>query len=106
MTMPPKSNAPEEDPEMATTHSVEAGALARAAAGRESDLQDLIEELRIPSVSTLPERRDDCIRNAIWLRDRFERIGMKTQIVDVLEGGLPVVVADWNAKPGQPHLTI
>jgi acetylornithine deacetylase/succinyl-diaminopimelate desuccinylase-like protein len=91
---------------MATTHSVQEGALARAAAGRETDLQDLIEELRIPSISTLPERRDDCVRNAKWLRDRFERLGMKTEIVDVLEGGLPVVVADWNGQPGQPHLTI
>jgi acetylornithine deacetylase/succinyl-diaminopimelate desuccinylase-like protein len=106
MTMPPKSNAPEEDPEMATTHSVEAGALAQAAAGREADLQDLIEELRIPSISTLPERRDDCLRNAKWLSDRFERLGMKTEIIDVMKGGLPVVIADWNGRPGQPHLTI
>jgi acetylornithine deacetylase/succinyl-diaminopimelate desuccinylase-like protein len=86
--------------------SVEQDALSRAAAARDADLQDLIEELRIPSVSTLPERRDDCLRNARWLRDRFERLGMKTEIVDVMEGGLPVVVADWNGRPGQPHLTI
>jgi acetylornithine deacetylase/succinyl-diaminopimelate desuccinylase-like protein len=91
---------------MATTHSALDNALARAAASRDADLQDLIEELRIPSISTLPERRDDCLRNAKWLRDRFEQLGMKTQIVDVLQGGLPVVVADWNGMPGQPHLTI
>jgi acetylornithine deacetylase/succinyl-diaminopimelate desuccinylase-like protein len=91
---------------MATTQTVQESALARAAASRDADLQELIEELRIPSVSTLPERRDDCVRNAKWLRDRFERLGMKTQIVEVLEGGLPVVVADWNGKPGQPHLTL
>ena len=46
------------------TQSVETDALARAAAGREADLADLFEELRIPSVSTLPERREDCLRNA------------------------------------------
>ncbi len=91
---------------MARMQSVEQDALSRAAAARDADLQDLIEELRIPSVSTLPERRDDCLRNARWLRDRFERLGMKTEIVDVMEGGLPVVVADWNGRPGQPHLTI
>ncbi len=91
---------------MATTQTVQEGALARAAASRDADLKDLIEELRIPSVSTLPERRDDCVRNAQWLRDRFERLGMKTEIVDVVDGGLPVVIADWNGKPGQPHLTI
>jgi len=88
------------------TQSVEQDALARAAASRDADLNDLFEELRIPSISTLPERREDCLRNARWLRDRFERLGMETEIVDVMEGGLPVVVADWNGQPGRPHLTI
>ncbi|MHB8612984.1 MAG: dipeptidase [Candidatus Dormibacteraceae bacterium] len=88
------------------TQSVEKDALARGAAARSADLDDLFEELRIPSVSTLPERREDCLRNARWLSDRFEKLGMETEIVDVMEGGLPVVVADWNGQPGQPHLTI
>jgi acetylornithine deacetylase/succinyl-diaminopimelate desuccinylase-like protein len=92
---------------MAKTQSVEQDALTRAAAGREADLKDLIEELRIPSVSTLPERREDCLRNARWLRDRLKGLGFETEIVDVMkERGLPVVVADWNGRPGQPHLTI
>lgn len=91
---------------MATTDSVQQSALATAAGARDADLEDLFEELRIPSVSTLPERREDCLRNAQWLRDRFERLGMKTEIVDVLDGGLPVVIADWNGRPGQPHLSI
>jgi acetylornithine deacetylase/succinyl-diaminopimelate desuccinylase-like protein len=81
-------------------------ALARAAVARAKDLADLVEELRIPSVSTLPERREDCLRNARWLRDRFEGMGMKTDIVDVSPGGLPVVVAEWNGQPGKPHLTV
>jgi acetylornithine deacetylase/succinyl-diaminopimelate desuccinylase-like protein len=91
---------------MATANSVMQGALERAKAGRDADLADLIEELRIPSISTLPERREDCLRNARWLRDRFARLGMKTEIVDVIDGGLPVVVADWNGAPGKPHLTV
>lgn len=81
-------------------------ALAHAAEGRDADLADLIEELRIPSISTLSERRDDCIRNAKWLRDRLDRLGMQTDVVDVLDGGLPVVVGEWNGQPGKPHLTI
>jgi acetylornithine deacetylase/succinyl-diaminopimelate desuccinylase-like protein len=88
------------------TQSLEGDAIARAAAGRAADLADLFEELRIPSISTLPERREDCLRNARWLRDRFEKLGFKTEIVDVMEKGLPVVIADWNGRPGQPHLTI
>jgi acetylornithine deacetylase/succinyl-diaminopimelate desuccinylase-like protein len=91
---------------MAELSQLMADALARAAAARESDLSDLLEELRIPSVSTLPERRDDCLRNAQWLRERFERLGMKAEIIDVIEGKLPVVVADWNGRPGATHLTI
>src|SRR5467141_3828455 len=91
---------------MATTKSLLQGALEAAAANRDADLEDLIEELRIPSVSTLPERRQDCLRNARWLRDRFDKLGFKTEIVDVMAGGLPVVIADWNGRSGQPHLTM
>jgi acetylornithine deacetylase/succinyl-diaminopimelate desuccinylase-like protein len=91
---------------VATTQSVLDAAVALAQSRRKADLDDLIEELRIPSISTLPERRDDCRGNARWLRDRFDALGMQTQMVDVVEGGLPVVVADWQRRPGKPHLTI
>jgi len=91
---------------VATTQSLLDAAIALAQSRRQADLDDMIEELRIPSISTLPERREDCLRNARWLRDRFDALGMKTQIVDVMEGGLPVVVADWQGRPGNPHLTM
>ena len=91
---------------MATTQSLQEAAIALAQSRRHKDLEDLVEELRIPSISTLPERREDCVRNARWLRDRFAAMDMKTEIVDVRESGLPVVMAEWNGRPGQPHLTI
>src|SRR5260370_33566401 len=91
---------------MATTQVLMDSALTRAAAAKDSDLADLLEELRIPSISTLPERREDCLRNAEWLRARLESLGFTTEVVDVIEGGLPVVVAEWNGHPGRPHLTI
>ena len=91
---------------MATTHAVMEAALARAKAARSNDLADLMEELRIPSVSTLPERRKDCLLNAGWLKAGFEKMGMKSEIVDVMDGGLPLVIAEWNGQPGKPHLTI
>ncbi len=91
---------------MATTHVLMDAALAGAAAAKEADLADLFEELRIPSVSTLPERREDCLRNANWLKARLDRLGMKTELVDVIKGGLPVVVGEWNGRPGKSHLTI
>ncbi len=91
---------------MATTQVLMDAALTRAAAAKDADLADLLEELRIPSISTLPERRQDCLRNAEWLRARLDRLGFKTEVVDVVEGGLPVVTAEWNGRPGKPHLTI
>jgi acetylornithine deacetylase/succinyl-diaminopimelate desuccinylase-like protein len=89
-----------------SAHALMDAALAKAAAAQAADLADLMEELRIPSVSTLLERREDCLRNARWLRRRMQALGMQVEIVDVVEGGLPVVVADWNGQPGKPHLTI
>lgn len=91
---------------MATPHSLTDAALAKAAAARDADLADLVEELRIPSISTLSERREDCLRNAHWLGDRMQALGMKVEIVDIVKGGLPVVVASWDGRPGKPHLTI
>jgi acetylornithine deacetylase/succinyl-diaminopimelate desuccinylase-like protein len=81
-------------------------ALAHAAAQHNQDLDDLVDVLRIPSVSTLPERREDCLRSARWLRERFERMGLRSEVVDVLPQGLPVVLAESETKPGRPHLTI
>ena len=91
---------------MATTQSLRDAAVALAQSRRKADLDDLIEELRIPSISTLPERREDCLRNAHWLADRFTSVGMTVQLENVVPGGLPVVVADWQGRPGKPHLTI
>jgi acetylornithine deacetylase/succinyl-diaminopimelate desuccinylase-like protein len=81
-------------------------ALSRAAAAKDADLADLLEELRIPSISTLPERREDCLRNARWLQARLDRIGFKTEVAQTIEDGLPVVAGEWNGRPGKPHLTI
>ena len=81
-------------------------ALARAKANREQDLEDLIEELRIPSISTLPERREDCLRCANWLRERLQKMGFEAHIVDVKGGRHPLVVADSAALEGRPHITI
>ncbi|TMF28892.1 MAG: M20 family dipeptidase [Chloroflexi bacterium] len=105
--MPTRSSAGAARPDrMATTRSLLEAAVALARTRRKADLEDLLEELRIPSISTLPESHDDCLRNARWLRDRFSAMGMRADIVDGLPGRMPVVVADWDGQPGQPHLTI
>ena len=81
-------------------------ALELARAGRAQAEQDFIEELRIPSVSTLPEHRADVRRNAEWLKARMEKMGMRTELTDVLEGGHPVLLGEWMGLPGAPTLTI
>lgn len=81
-------------------------ALEFAKASRDAALADLVEELRIPSVSTLPEHRADCRRNAEWLVDRFADLGFETQLVDVVPDGHPVLRADWIGHTDAPTLTI
>ena len=81
-------------------------ALAAARAGREQSEQDLFEELRIASISTLPASRAEVRRNADWLRARLDALGMTTSLTDVEGGTHPVLQADWTGRPGAPTLTI
>jgi acetylornithine deacetylase/succinyl-diaminopimelate desuccinylase-like protein len=81
-------------------------ALQAAADAKDESLAELIEELRIPSVSTLPEHRGDCRRNAEWLTDRLDALGFDTKLLDVVDGGHPVLRADWSLHDNAPHLTI
>ena len=81
-------------------------ALARAREHRDADLADLVEEVRIPSISALPERRADCRRNAEWLRERLERLGLEAKVIEVVPGQPPLVEAESRRRPGRPHLTI
>ncbi|TMC77282.1 MAG: M20 family dipeptidase, partial [Chloroflexi bacterium] len=81
-------------------------ALLAAREGVAQSDEDLFEELRIPSVSALPEYREDVRRNARWLIERLERIGFKTSLTDVAGGRHPVLQADLDVDPKLPRLTI
>jgi acetylornithine deacetylase/succinyl-diaminopimelate desuccinylase-like protein len=81
-------------------------AIRLAREGRPGSEADLFEELRIPSVSTLPENRSDVRRNAEWLQGRLGRLGFRTELVDVTGGVHPVLAAEWLERPGAPTLTI
>jgi acetylornithine deacetylase/succinyl-diaminopimelate desuccinylase-like protein len=64
-------------------------------------LSELKELLRIPSVSTLPQHKDDLLRAAQFLADELKRIGMeKVEIVPT--AGHPLVYCDWLKAPGKP----
>lgn len=81
-------------------------AIRRARQERKSAETDLFEELRIPSVSALPEYRDHLRRNAEWLAERFDRLGMTTRIADVEGGRHPVIQADLEVDRQAPWLTV
>jgi acetylornithine deacetylase/succinyl-diaminopimelate desuccinylase-like protein len=82
-------------------------ALELARASRAKAEADFFEELRIPSVSTLPEHREDIMRNCSWLADRFRSLGLETSIADVVPMGHPVLRAEWRgAHAGATTLTI
>jgi len=81
-------------------------ALKAAQEGLAQSDADLFEELRIPSVSALPQHREDVRRNARWLIERLERMGFKTSLTDVAGGRHPVLQADLVVDPNLPTLTI
>jgi acetylornithine deacetylase/succinyl-diaminopimelate desuccinylase-like protein len=81
-------------------------AIREARKGRDHAQEDLFEELRIPSVSALPEHRDDVRRNAEWLAGRLDRLGLVTRITDVPGGRHPVLQADLKVGTDVPWLTI
>ncbi|MBT9330235.1 dipeptidase [Paracidobacterium acidisoli] len=64
-------------------------------------LEELKTLIRIPSVSTLPEHREDVQRAAEWLAKELKRIGMEHVEVIATEGH-PLVYADWLRAEGRP----
>ncbi len=83
---------------------------ATAAAGYLSERQaasidELVEFLRIPSVSSLPEHRDDVARAAAWVAGRLGRAGLEHAEV-MATGGHPLLYADWLHAPGRPTVLI
>jgi acetylornithine deacetylase/succinyl-diaminopimelate desuccinylase-like protein len=68
-------------------------------------VDDLKTLLRIPSVSTLPEHKEDCRKAAYTLLAELKRIGMEN--ARLIEGeGHPLVYADWLQAAGKPTVLI
>jgi acetylornithine deacetylase/succinyl-diaminopimelate desuccinylase-like protein len=68
-------------------------------------LDDLKALLRIPSVSTLPEHKQDCRKAAEALLSDLKRIGMQNGKLIETEGH-PLVYADWLHATGKPTVLI
>src|SRR5438067_13388438 len=63
-----------------------------------SELKDL---LRIPSVSTLPDHKDDVRRAAQFVAAEMKRIGLEhVQVIST--SGHPLVYGDWVHAAGKP----
>jgi acetylornithine deacetylase/succinyl-diaminopimelate desuccinylase-like protein len=66
---------------------------------------ELLDFLRIPSVSSLPEHAADVRDAGAWVAQRLAAAGMEN--IETLEtGGHPVVYADYLHAPGKPTILI
>ena len=64
---------------------------------------ELLDFLRIPSVSTLPEHKQDINRAARFVREQMLQAGLEG--VEVIEGsGHPLVYGEWLGAPGKPTI--
>ncbi len=72
----------------------------------EAFLNQLFDFIRIPSVSTLPERAADVRRAAAWLADNMRQAGFE-QVEVIPTGGHPIVYAEWlKAGPDAPTVLV
>lgn len=81
-------------------------ALDYANQNRERFLNELIEVLKIPSISTDAEFNNDVQRAAEWMANRLKRLGMENVEVMPTDGGHPVVYADYIKKPDAPTVLV
>lgn len=64
-------------------------------------LEELLDFLRIPSISTLPEHRKDVARAAQFVAYSLKRAGLEN--VEIISTkGHPLVYGDWLHAPGKP----
>ena len=63
-------------------------------------VDELVELLRMPSVSADPAFHDDCLRTAQFVHQQLESCGFQTETVPT--EGLPIVYAEWTQAPNAP----
>ncbi|PSH04441.1 MAG: dipeptidase [Acidobacteria bacterium] len=82
-----------------------ASAISFAKQNEKRFLEELKELLRIPSVSTLPEHRNDMEKAANLVANELKRIGIEHVEVVQTEGH-PLVYGDWLHAAGKPTVLI
>lgn len=68
-------------------------------------LNDLVSFLRIPSISSLPEHKEDVSRAAAWVADRLQNAGLE-EVRIMPTGGHPVVFGQWMHAADKPTVMI
>ncbi|HEX7004613.1 MAG TPA: dipeptidase [Trueperaceae bacterium] len=74
------------------------------ARNRERHLEELIEFLRIPSVSADPKHKGDVRRAAEYLKERFDALGFTSEVHDT--PGHPLVLAERRVDENAPTVLI
>jgi acetylornithine deacetylase/succinyl-diaminopimelate desuccinylase-like protein len=72
---------------------------------RDEHLGQLKEFLRIPSISSLSEHKNDMQKAAEWLLNSFKTAGLENLSIDDTEGH-PVVYGDWLHAEGKPTILV
>ncbi len=80
-------------------------ALSYAQAHRDQFLEQLKAFVAIPSISTLPQHRDDIQRAATWLLGQLTDLGLTGEMIPI-EGGHPMVYGEWMKAPGKPTVLL
>ena len=76
--------------------------LARVEREKDGYLEELLEYLRIPSVSTDPEHKDDVRRCSEFVVDQLKAAGLDAESIET--DGNPLVFAEWNGAEGKPTI--
>jgi acetylornithine deacetylase/succinyl-diaminopimelate desuccinylase-like protein len=71
---------------------------------RERFLEELKTWLRIPSISSLPEHKEDIRRAAEFAREALSNAGVQNAGLIESEGRNPLVYGEWLGAPGKPTL--
>jgi len=72
---------------------------------QKSFIEQLLEWLAIPSISSLSEHKDDVCKAAEWVRSRLSAIGFPLSTTISTEGH-PLVYAEWLVDSNQPTMLI
>lgn len=75
-------------------------ALEYAQQNRDRFVNELMEVLRIPSISTDDEYKSEVLRAAEWMANHLKKLGIENVEVMPTDGGHPVVYGDYMKKPG------